>query len=159
MSKRTVLSAVAGFIFGTSLLALAGWNTMPTMMLKEVASPYGLHETVDTIAENAKQAGWVVASVKPLHKSVAKHGGGDLLPVMLINLCQADHASSILNIDADRVISVMMPCTISVYQKRDGKTYIGYMNAGLMGRMFGGNVAEVMTTVAEQQQGFIAFAL
>ena len=53
----------------------------------------------------------------------------------------------------------MMPCTISVYQKSDGKTYIGTMNAGLLGKMFGGMIAEVMAgPVAADQQSFIAFA-
>jgi uncharacterized protein (DUF302 family) len=159
MSKTTVLSAAAGFVLGMALLGAVGWTAMPGMMLKEALSPYGLQETVDKISENAKQAGWVVASVKPLHKSVKQHGGSDLLPVMLVNLCQANHASSILSQDADRIISVMMPCTISVYQKQDGKTYIGYMNAGLMGEMFGGNVAKVMGVVSQEQQSFIAFAL
>ena len=159
MSKTTVLSTVAGFVVGIVLLGSVSWAMMPEMMLREVVSPYGLQETVDKISENAVAAGWVVASVKPLHKSVKKHGGGDVLPVMLINLCQAHHASSILSQDSDRVVSVMMPCTISVYQKQDGKTYIGYMNAGVMGKMFGGNVAEVMGTVSQQQQSFIAFAL
>jgi uncharacterized protein (DUF302 family) len=159
MSKSTLFGIVSGFVLGAVLLTLVGWTTMPSMMLKEAVSPYGLEETVEKIRQNALDAGWVVASVKPLHKSVKKHGGGDVLPVMLVNLCEAHHASSILNVDADRVISVMMPCTISVYQKQDGKTYIGYMNAGMMGTMFGGNVAKVMGTVSEQQQGFIAFAL
>jgi len=159
MSKKSALSMITGFVLGIALLGAVGWSAMPTMMLKEALSPYGLQETVDKISENALQAGWVVAGVKPLHKSVKKHGGGDVLPVMLVNLCQAHHASSILSQDPDRVVSVMMPCTISVYQKQDGKTYIGYMNAGLLGQMFGGNVATVMGTVAEQQQSFIAFAL
>jgi len=35
---------------------------------------------------------------------------------------------------------------------------VGSMNAGLLGKMFGGTVAEVMgNTVAAQQQKFIAF--
>ena len=159
MSKNTILGTAAGFVLGIALLGAVGWTAMPGMMLKEAVSPYGLQETVDKISENAKQAGWVVASIKPLHKSVKKHGGGDVLPVLLVNLCQANHASSILSQDADRVVSVMMPCTISVYQKQDGKTYIGYMNAGLMGQMFGGNVAKVMGTVSQEQQNFIGFAL
>ncbi|MDA3896843.1 MAG: DUF302 domain-containing protein [Desulfobacteraceae bacterium] len=55
-------------------------------------------------------------------------------------------------------MSVMMPCTISVYQKTDGKAYVGAMNAGLMGKMFGGVVAEVMgNVVAKQQKSFIRF--
>ena len=149
MSKTTILSTFTGFVVGIVLLGSVSWAMMPGMMLQEAVSPYGLQETVDKISENAIAAGWVVAGVKPLHKSVKKHGGGDVLPVMLVNLCQA----------SDRVVSVMMPCTISVYQKQDGKTYIGYMNAGVMGKMFGGNVAEVMGTVSQQQQSFIAFAL
>jgi hypothetical protein len=33
------------------------------------------------------------------------------------------------------------------------------MNAGMMGKVFGGNVADVMSEVSKQQQSFIAFAL
>ena len=149
---------VLGAVLGAVLVAAAGWTVMPTMMLQELKSPYDLDKTVETISQNAIDAGWVVSDVKPLHKAVKKHGGKPVLPVMLVNLCQADHASNILSVDADRKLSVMMPCTISVYTKQDGKTYIGYMNAGLMGAMFGGNVAKVMGEVAEQQRSFIAFA-
>ena len=53
---------------------------MPGMMLKEYQSPFSLEETVQKISDNALAKGWVVADVKPLHKSVAKHGGRDLPP-------------------------------------------------------------------------------
>ena len=49
-----------------------------------------------------------------------------------------------------------MPCTISVYQKSDGKTYIATMNAALLGKMFGGTVAEIMgDKVAVDQKKFV----
>jgi hypothetical protein len=48
-----------------------------------------------------------------------------------------------------------MPCKISVYKKNDGKTYIGTMNAGLMGKMFGPLVGETMGHVAEDQKLFL----
>ena len=47
--------------------------------------------------------------------------------------------------------------TIAVYEKSDGKTYVGTMNAGLLGKMFGGSVAEVMGVVDVDQQSFIDF--
>ncbi|WP_085444363.1 DUF302 domain-containing protein [Magnetofaba australis] len=151
---------VIGFILGVCVMGLVGWTQAPGMMLTEHLSPFGVEETVAKISENAKAEGWVVAGVKPLHKSVKKHGGGDLPPVMLVNLCQPDHAYNILKDDPNKIVSVMMPCTISVYQKSDGKTYVGVMNAGLLGTMFGGNVAKVMgDAVAKEQQKFIAFAL
>jgi len=52
-----------------------------------------------------------------------------------------------------------MPCTISVYEKADGKIYIAHMNAGLMGKVFGGVISEVMSgPVTEQQNRFVDFA-
>lgn len=148
--------ALVGFLVGIVLVSALGWIMMPGMMLHETLSPYTVNETVEKIKASALAEGWVVAGVKPLHKAVKKHGGYDIPPVMLINLCQADHAYNILKEDANKVLSVMMPCTISVYQKGDGKTYIGSMNAGLLGTMFGGTIAEIMgKQVAAQQQIFV----
>jgi len=153
-----IRSLLIGVIVGILLTAGAGWMMMPGMMLKEYQSPYGVDETVATIKKNAVDEGWVVVNVMPIDQSVKKHGGGDLPPVRLVNLCQADHAFNILKGDDTKVVSVMMPCTISVYQKADGQTYVGAMNAGLMGKMFGGVVAEVMgDKVAKQQKQFIRF--
>ena len=149
---------VIGFIVGMVVLGVTGWNVMPGMMLYEIPSPYTVTETVDKISANAKAAGWVVAGVKPLHKAVKKHGGHDLSPVMLIDLCQADHAYNILKDDANKKLSVFMPCTISVYEKNNGQTFVGVMNAELLGKMFGGTIAQIMgVEVAAQQQEFIAF--
>ena len=148
--------ALVGFLVGIVLVSALGWIMMPGMMLHETLSPYTVNETVEKIKASALAEGWVVAGVKPLHKAVKKHGGYDIPPVMLINLCQADHAYNILKEDANKVLSVMMPCTISVYQKGDGKTYVGSMNAGLLGTMFGGTIAEIMgKQVAAQQQLFV----
>jgi len=153
-----VINTIIGFILGIIVTGIAVWLIMPNMMLSEQLSPYSVDETVERISTNAKAEGWVISGIQPLHKAVKKHGAGDLDPVVLLNLCQANHAYNILKEDANKVISVMMPCTISVYQKTDGRVYVGTMNAGLLGTMFGGTVAEVMGgTVAAQQQKFISF--
>ena len=153
-----IANIIIGFILGIIVTGIIVWQIMPGMMLTERLSPYGVDETVAKITANAKAEGWVVSTIQPLHKAVKKHGGGDLPPVVLINLCQANHAYNILKEDNNKVISVMMPCTISVYQKTDGQVYVGTMNAGLLGAMFGGTVAEVMGgTVAAQQHKFLAF--
>lgn len=50
-----------------------------------------------------------------------------------------------------------MPCKIAVYEKADGSVALGTMNAGLLGRLFGGVVAEVMAgPVAREQQSLVA---
>jgi uncharacterized protein (DUF302 family) len=146
------------FLAGLIVTGALGWLMMPGMMLKEYQSPFSVEETVAKISENALAEGWVVAGISKLDHAVRKHGGGNLPPVQLVNLCQPHHAYKILNEDGNKAVSVMMPCTISVYEKSDGKTYVATMNAGLLGTMFGGTVAEVMGgDVAAQQQKFIAF--
>lgn len=155
---KTFLNISTGLIVGVIVVCVAGWIMMPKMMLNEYESPFGVEETMGKITASALAEGWVVSNVTRLHQSVKKHGGHDLSPVLLVNLCQADHAYKILNDDDTKIVSVMMPCTISVYQKTDGKAYVGAMNAGLMGKMFGGVVAQVMgNVVAKQQKSFIKF--
>jgi len=128
-------------------------------MIHEHLSPMGLDDTVDKIVENAEAEGWSVSGVKSLDKAIEKKGGKPVLPVRLIDLCEAHHASKILSVDDARFVSVMMPCTISVYEKEDGKIYVAHMNAGLMGKVFGGVISEVMAgPVTEQQNQFLDFA-
>lgn len=155
-TTRYIAAGVAGLLVGVFGMMGLMWVMAPGLMLREEVSPLDLNATVDAIKTKAEAAGWVVSSVMSMEESIKKHGGGDILPVRLVNLCQANHAARILNDDSARRVSVMMPCTIAVYQKQDGKTYVGTMNAGLMGRMFGGTVAEVMgATVAREQREFV----
>ena len=153
------MKTLLGFILGLAATGTIGWFSMPSMMLVEYESPYDINKTIQTISDNAKANKWVVPGIGKLHKSIKKHGGYTLTPVYLVNLCNATHAYNILKKDENKLISVMMPCTISVYTKADGKTYIGTMNAGLLGKMFGGDIAQIFgVEVAEDQQKFINFA-
>lgn len=127
-------------------------------MILEKISPFGHEETVKKITDATTAGGWVVSGVKQLDKSILKNGGPKVLPVTLVEICNAEHAGKILLDDSSRWASVMMPCTISVYDKNDGKTYVGFMNAQLIGVMFGGLVGEVMGgPVADGQARILGF--
>lgn len=128
------------------------------MMILEKVSPFNHDETVKKISDATKAQGWVLSGIKQLDKSITKNGGPKVLPVTLVEICNAEHAGKILLDDSSRWSSVMMPCTISVYDKSDGKTYVGFMNAPLIGSMFGGLVGEVMGgPVAEGQAKILSF--
>lgn len=136
----------------------AGIAKMP--MIMEKASPFAsAEETVAQIKANvAKISPWVVSEVSPLHKSIEKHGGPATRPTYLVNVCNPLHSSAMLANDEDMWSSVLMPCTVSVYEKSNGKPYIAYMNARMIGMMFGGKIAEVMGgPVAEAQDKFLNF--
>ncbi len=155
--NRTTVSFLVGLVAGVVLTVILVAGIAPGLMIKEYRSSLGLQESVDRIQARAEEAGWTVSSVMELEKSIRNHGGPEVAPVRLINLCQPVYSSTILLDDSARKVSVMMPCTISVYEKGDGDVYIGAMNAGLLGRLFGGVVADVMGgPVAKEQREFIA---
>ena len=131
------------------LTTLAMGCSMKNMMVEERVSPLGFDETVNKIIANAEAIGWKIpnkgkGNPGPIHKSIKKHIGKTILPVKVIKICNPNYAYDLLKDDESRYVSVMMPCSVSVYKKSDGKTYVANMKAGRMGWMMGGNVADVM---------------
>jgi uncharacterized protein (DUF302 family) len=128
-------------------------------MVDEVQSPVGAAETVERLQRAAEAEGWRVLAVRRLHESVKQHAGIDVLPVHVVEICHPAEAAKILAEDDARRVSVFMPCSISVYEKKDGKAYLASTNAGLLGRLFGGVVADVMGgSVADAQRRFVVAA-
>ena len=153
-----MLKAVVGFIAGIIFVGIVGFNMADKMMLREVESPYGVEETAARIQRNiqelAPEKGWSLSGLRNPAKAVAK-AGGNVPPVLLVEACSTKYSGPMLKNDATRILSILMPCTITVYKKDDGKTYIGLMNAGLMGKMFG--VGDIMSEVQADQNMFVKF--
>jgi uncharacterized protein (DUF302 family) len=153
---KSLTGILFGAVLGIVLTVFVAWTYAPDLMLKEYESPYDVDTTVEMIKSKATGEQWVVPGVSSIDKSIKKHGGGELPPIRLVNICKAEYAYNILKDDNNKIVSVFMPCTISVYQKSDGRVFIGTMNAGLLGKMFGGTVAEIMgEKVAADQKKFI----
>lgn len=126
--------------------------------VKELASPFDLDATVKTIEANAKAAGWKLVGKREMHKTIAEQGGPKLAPVVLMELCSGKYSAKILADDSARWSSVLMPCTIAVYEKQDGKTYVSSMDIRAMKGMLSGIVLEVMTGgVADDQDKMLGF--
>ena len=102
-----------------------------------------------------KDAGWVSPGVRNMNKSMAKQGVSFDKQVRLVKMCKAEHAKSVLA--TDRHVATLMPCVIAVYEGNDGKVYVSSMNMGLMGKMFGGNIAKVMGgAVADKERKILS---
>jgi hypothetical protein len=74
---------------------------------------------------------------------------------MMIEACSNKYSGPILKDDNVRFLSILMPCKISIYKKSNGKVYIGTMNAGLIGSLFGTTVGDIMKNVVADQQKFL----
>jgi uncharacterized protein (DUF302 family) len=149
---------IGGFVGGIVLTGVVGWLMMPSMMFTERESPFDMEETVARIQQNVQETGngWELSGLRNPARAIQRDGG-NALPVMMVEACSTKYSKPILNDDSVRFLSILMPCKISVYKKNDGKVYVGTMNAGLMGKMFGPLVGEVMGEVAKDQKNFVKF--
>ncbi len=120
-------------------------NQNKDAMFLENESKYSFAETINKLTAKIEKKSWKVVVVHDLQKTL-KNNGTEVLPVKVFALCHPKHSSEILLKDDERIVSSLMPCRVSVYEKSDGKTYISRMNTGVLAKSIGGIVEEVMIT-------------
>lgn len=151
-----MLKIISGFFAGIVVVAVLAWQFGGRLMVQEYPSPYGLEETAARIQHNIKDAGWTLSGLRSPSNTIRKLGA-TVPSTLLIEACNADYSKPIIKNRDTRILSILMPCTITVYEGDDGKVYIGLMNSALMGQLFGRMVAGVMAQVAVDQAKFITF--
>jgi uncharacterized protein (DUF302 family) len=122
---------------------------MKENIVTERQSRYGFDKTIEMILSNAQKYEWTVPAVHDLQNSLAK-SGKHVRPVKVIEICKPKYSGQMLELNDERIISVMMPCRISVYEKDDGKTYVGMLNARKMVSGLAVNIARVMTQASDE---------
>ena len=148
--------AIIGFFAGVLVSGLLAWQVGGSLMVQEYPSPFGIEETAARIQGNIQEVGWDLSGLRSPSNTI-RALGATVPNVLLVEACNPDYSKPILKGDDTRILSILMPCTITIYEKEDGKVYIGLMNSGLMGRLFGPVVTDVMSKVAADQQKFITF--
>jgi uncharacterized protein (DUF302 family) len=153
--KRKMMHRAA-VILTLSATLLAGCE-MGSMMIQEKKSPYGYEQTIATLQENAKARGWIVPKVYDFQRSLLANDQPDPGRVTVLKLCHPKFAGRMLEKDASKFVSVMMPCSVSVYEKDDGKTYVAAMNMNLMSRVMGVEVGSILKQVAAEDEAILGF--
>ena len=146
------------FLMGLSgaVLLLAGCSLGP-VMIAEHESPYDFDKTLTLVQENAKETGWTIPKVHDFQKSLVKHGQPDPGKLVVVKLCNPEIATRMFGSDERKYVSVMAPCSISIYEKADGKTYVSAMRMGLMGKLMGGEIGKVMADIEADDQRILNF--
>jgi uncharacterized protein (DUF302 family) len=114
-----------------------------TNFILEKKSLFGLERTVELLTKSAIQKGWSVPFIHDLQQSLAK-SGKNVRPVKVIEICKPEYSGQMLELNDERIISVMMPCRISVYEKNDGLIYMAFINTGKLASGMPGNIEKVM---------------
>jgi len=146
-----------GFVAALVVVAIVVMTSAQSLMFTETESPFGVEETAARIQANIQGLsgnGWTLSGLRNPAAAVAA-SGTNVLPVLLVEACSTSYSGPLLKDDNHRIFSILMPCTITVYKKDNGKTYVGTMNAGLMGTLFG--IGDVMAQIQADQTKMITF--
>ncbi len=142
--KWLTLAILGSFGAGFIVMAVLMIIIMPSMMIVVKESRFGFDETVAKIEKSIQEIGWNSPGTMFINQALKKHNVEFAPKVKIIQLCQANYAKSVLT--TDRYLSCLMPCSIAVWENDKGKVFVSKMNTGLMGKLFGGNVAKIMGT-------------
>lgn len=115
----------------------------------EQSSKFGFDRTVEILVAESERREWKVPAVHDLQQSLAK-SGKEVKPVKVIEICKPEYSGQMLELNDERIMSVMMPCRISVYTKDDGITYVSLLNGGEMTAGQAGTIASVMKAASDE---------
>ena len=114
----------------------------------EQVSKFGFDETVSLLTAESERREWKIPAVHDLQQSLAK-SGKSVRPVKVIEICKPEYSGQMLELSDERIMSVMMPCRISVYLKEDGKTYVSLLNGAAMAGGMPEKIASVMKAASD----------
>jgi uncharacterized protein (DUF302 family) len=162
---KIIISLIIGAVLGIASLQIPavqkmiGKSLAPKMLI-EVESPLDFYDTLDKLEENAKAAGWKVPKKWRVNfqRNLERVTGVDIGPNEVIKMCEPEAAVKMLKHDEYKILTTMMPCTIAVYEKSNGKTYISMMNMEILGLMYGGEIAEIAKELAPQMKKMVTLS-
>ena len=159
---KIIVSFIIGAVVGFGALMIPAVQqqmaqAMGSKMLIELESPLGFDDTLAKIEENARYEGWKVPSKWKVNfqKNLMKTTGKDIGKNQVLKMCEPEAAVKILVNDELKKLTTMMPCTIAVYEKSNGKTYISLMNMEMLGMIYGGVVSGIAAELAPQMDAMV----
>ena len=117
--------------------------------LVEQLSPFDVATTVGKIVQVATDMGWQNPATHNLQQSLAK-SGKEVRPVQVVEICKPEFSGKMLEGSDERIVSIMMPCRISIYEKEDGKTYIALLDPKDMAAGMTDKVKTAMTAASDE---------
>ena len=154
MKPRIIVNLIIYFL-GIVLGMLILIEFSADLVMQEDKSKYGFEETVTAFEAAVAEKGWVVPAVHDLQKSMAKYGT-EVNSVKVFSICYPEHAVKILSGSDERIVSSMMPCRVSIYEKEDGGVYISTINSRRMSAGMQRSVRKVMKAAYEDMEEIIS---
>lgn len=121
----------------------------PKQLIIEKVSPWDFEKTVVLLTEEAERRNWMIPAIHDLQASLAKSGKA-VKSVKVLEVCKPEYSGQMLERSDERIVSVMMPCRLSIYLKEDDKTYVALINGAALAVGLPENVREVIIAASDE---------
>jgi len=151
MLTGIIIGAVSGLLLGL----LIAFFISPSLMFREDNNNMDFDETVAALEKAIDARGWKTPVIHDLQATMLKFGK-EVRSVKVLEICHPDHSYQILNRSEEKIVSSMMPCRISVYEKEDGSVWISRMNSGFLAKPMAPVIRKTMSAAAADVEEIIA---
>jgi len=124
-------------------------------MIIEKVSPWDFEKTVELLTAAAEKRDWQIPATHDLQQSLAK-AGQTVKSVKVLEICKPEYSGKMLEKNDERIVSVMMPCRISIYLKDDGKTYVTLINGAALVAGMSETIRVVMVAASDEVNQIVA---
>ncbi len=118
-------------------------------LIIEKVSPWNFEKTVELLTAEAERRSWMIPAIHDLQQSLAK-SGKSVRSVKVLEVCKPEYSGKMLEKNDERIVSVMMPCRISIYLKEDNKTYVALLDGAGLAVGLPAMVREVMIAASNE---------
>lgn len=156
--KPMLTGILIGVISGLVLGLLIAYFVSPSLMFRENKNKSDFDDTVAALETAIEARGWKTPMIHDLQATMKKFGK-DVRSVKVLEICHPDHSYEILNRSEEKIVSSMMPCRISVYEKEDGSVWISRMNSGFLAKPMSPVIRKTMSAAAADVEDIIAVVM
>ena len=150
-----ITGIIIGIVSGVVIGLLIAFFVAPSLMFREDINGKDFDATVAKLEKEIEERGWKTPVVHDLQATMKKFGK-DVRSVKVLEICHPDLSYQILSQSEEKIVSSMMPCRISVYEKEDGSVWISRMNSGFLAKPMSPVIRKTMSAAAADVEEIIA---
>ncbi|NQU57370.1 MAG: DUF302 domain-containing protein [Rhodospirillales bacterium] len=123
-------------------------SLMTSMMFESHLSRFDFAKTVAEVQRAANENGYTVPQVLDLKSHYNDEGKPEMSRATIAYYCRPKSGIESTRDDANKLMLVMMPTGVAVYETSSGEVRVAHMNFGLMRHMFAGVVKKALSESA-----------
>ena len=151
-----VLSPLLWFMSGMVLMAIIGWEMLPSLIRMEYKSPQSYEVTVSDLNEAiTNKHNWKLPQIFNIQNNLDSRELDTGKHNKATARCPSLYTFEIQDDELNHRVTIFMPFAIGVYEDETGQVYVAHLNVRLLRAMFGGNVAEVAKDAGMDVKGLV----